>query len=152
MTASHLVWDDAEPFAQVAFRLHCELRRQVVGEDLRWIERIGEPVTRVGPPLPRGFTRSGSHSSDQDEKAHLETLADHRCGKAGERLGDEYQIASAVYGFYHCVCVLRQAGGVVITRQVDVDDIMAELLEPRMPPLAFESETRSVRRRLIEDH
>ena len=96
-------------------------------EDDRRVERIGEHVAGVGPPLPGGLARTGDHGGHQHQQRDRHTAAHQRCREPGQGLGDQDHLPPGPDNPDDRVRVILQVGVVVVAGQVDGHHVVAEL-------------------------
>ena len=58
----------------VTTRLGRQVRGEVVAEDRDRVERLGEDVSGISPPVPRGLAGMGHHGRHQDHQLHGDPL------------------------------------------------------------------------------
>jgi len=107
----------------------------VVEEQLLLVPRVLASVTfgsctlgllgaGVRPPVAGRLAGRGRHRRDEDHQLDGQACADQRRSEPAHRLRDEHDAASRADRGDDGVRVLRQAGRVVVARQVDGDDVM----------------------------
>src|SRR5262245_23741321 len=85
----------------------------------------------IPPPVSGGLARRWDHRVDEDQSAHAHPCTDQRGREATQRLRDEGDVCTLVDRRDDPIGVRREAGMLVVARQIDGDRIVPSRLEQR---------------------
>ena len=85
----------------------------------------------VVPPRARRLTGPGDHRVHEDQRGHWDLGGDQGRGEPAERLGDQHHVVAAPDRARDQIGVFGQAGGRVVTGQVDRDRLVTRLAQQR---------------------